>query len=346
MFSSTRPAAPARQQAVSADGADIAERAIGFARQYRTPVTPIVYEVWYTYAARRDPGLNVALDTAMNTGQTIDETFLGGLYDAHLSPATGAEAVDRIGTDLHGTLARVSAAMDENLKEHSLFSGTLRSARASLVQGSSKSDLSNVIRDLHRANQQHLAAAQKLSLQLEKSRAQVSKLKGELVEVKRSSATDYLTGLPNRRALDEALDGAVFEARQRTQPLTLLMCAIDNLELVTRTHGLTAGDDTLRAFGEVARKALRPGQLAARFAGAKFALLLPGVRPEDAFGVAEALRQGFKALDSGHGPLGQLSVSAGAAGLGDGDDRDSLINRSDRHLAGAQDAGRDRTVCD
>ncbi|MBD3624721.1 MAG: GGDEF domain-containing protein [Rhodobacteraceae bacterium] len=346
MFSNSRPATPARQDAAIAEGADIAERAIGFARQYGTPITPVIYEVWYTYAARRNAKLNEALDTALNTGQTLDETFLTGLFDAFLSPIAGADSMDRIGTDLNGTLSRVSAAMDENMKEHTLFSGTLRSARQSLVQGTSKGELSTVIRDLHRANQQHLAAAQKLGLQLEKSRAQVSKLKGELVEVKRNSATDYLTGLPNRRALDEALDNAIFEARQRSQSLTVLMCCIDNLDAVTRTHGLTAGDDTMRAFADVLRKLLRPDQVASRFAGARFALLLPTVSAAETFRLAENVRKGFKGLDSARGLIGQLSVSVGGAELGEGDDRDSLVNRADRHLTEAQQAGRDRTVSD
>ena len=124
------------------------------------------------------------------------------------------------------------------------------------------------------------------------------------------------------------------------------MCCIDNLDAVTRTHGLTAGDDTMRAFADVLRKLLRPDQVASRFAGARFALLLPTVSAAETFRLAEDVRKGFKGLDSARGLIGQLSVSVGGAELGEGDDRDSLVNRADRHLTEAQQAGRDRTVSD
>lgn len=345
MFSSSTSAAQQRKPGGPTRSAeDIPERALGFARKYRTQLTPEVFEVWYTYSARDNPQINEVLDRAMNTGQDLDVEFLTKLYSEHLSPQSAGDALDRIGGDLHGTLTRVSDALGENLKEHSVFSGTLRNAGRHLAQGSSKGEVSGVIRELHRANQQHLQAAQKLGLQLEKSRAQVAKLKNELFEVKRSSNTDYLTGLPNRRALDEVLDNEIFDARQKKHPLALMMCALDNLETVTRTHGLSAGDETMKAFAEITRRVLRQEQTPARFAGARFAMVLPEMEPVEGLQLAEALRQRFKELDGAKGMIGQLSVSVGVTELQEGDDRTILIDRADRALTDAQGEGRDRSV--
>lgn len=347
MFSSSSSVAPQRKTSESSrTAADIPERALAFARKHHTQLTPEVFEVWYTYAARDNPQINEALDRAMNTGQVLDVDYLTKLYSEHLSPQSGGDALDRIGGDLHGTLSRVSDALGENLKEHSVFSGTLRNAGRHLAQGSSKGEISGVIRDLHRANQQHLQAAQKLGLQLEKSRSQVAKLKSELVEVKRNSNTDYLTGLPNRRALDEVIDIEIFDARQKKHPLSLMMCAIDNLESVTRTHGLSAGDETMKTFADITRRVLRPGQTPSRFAGARFAIVLPELEPVEALQLAEALRQRFRELDGAKGMLGQLSISVGVTQLLEGDDRTSLVDRTDRNLTTAQGEGRDRSVMD
>ena len=248
-------------------GDDTAARAIDFAGKYQTPVSPHVYEVWYTYSERSHRALNDALDYAMNTGQQIGAEFLEGLYQEHLSPRSMSDQMNDINVDLTSAIGNVSDAVTENLKENKEFTGALRHARQHLMQGSSKTQVSDVIKNLHHANQNQIDATKRLGMQLEKNRAQVSKLKGELIEARRMSNTDYVTGLPNRRLLDEELDKSIFECRQRGRELSVIMGAVDNLDQVGDKHGLSIGDNVLRSFAEHLQRGLRTDQLAARSAG-------------------------------------------------------------------------------
>ena len=329
-------------------GDEIAPRAIAFAQSHGTALTPHVFEVWYTYAARDSKAINDELDRAMNTGQPISADYLTGLYHEHLSPRSMSDQLNSIGNDLSSALGNVTDAMDENLKQTSVFTGTLRSAKQSLSHGTSKREVSDVIKQLHQANQVHLTAAQRLSVQLEKNRSQVSKLKSELIEAKKASNTDYLTGLPNRRQLDEELDKAIFECRQKDRVMSVLMGAIDDLDAVAREHGISAGDNIMKQFAQLLQRDLRTDQLAARFAGAKFAVILPGAAQDASFRVAEEVRKRFRTLDwvsreSGK-QIGTMSVSFGGTLLKDGDDRASVIDRADKFLMTAQKTGKDRTV--
>ena len=329
-------------------GNETAGRAIAFARKYDISLTPEVYHVWYTYAARENRAVNEALDTAMNTDAVLTDGFMTSLYHEHVSPRAMTDEMVDIGDRMTSTIGEMTDAMDENLREHSVFSGSLRNARQTLLQGNSKRDVTDVIKDLRRANQQHIQASQRLTMQLEKNRGQVAKLKSELIEAKRASNTDYLTGLPNRRMLDEQLDHAMFEARQRGYELAILMGQIDDLDAVTRNWGLSAGDNVMRLFAEQIRKELRGNRFAARFAGAKFALVLPETSAEGGFLVAEAVRKRFKALDwvskeSGE-PIGALGLCFGGTVLRTGDARENLIDRADKFLVRAQSQGSDRTV--
>ena len=329
-------------------GNETAGRAIAFARKHDTSLTPEVYHVWYTYAARESKAVNEALDTAMNTDAPLTEGFLTSLYHEHVSPRAMTDEMVDIGDRMTTTIGDMTDAMDENMREHSVFSGNLRNARQTLLQGNSKRDVTDVIKDLRRANQQHIQSSQRLTMQLEKNRGQVAKLKSELIEAKRASNTDYLTGLPNRRMLDEQLDQAMFGARHRGYDLAILMGQIDDLDTVTRTWGLSAGDNVMRLFAEQIRKELRGNRFAARFAGAKFALVLPETSAEGGFLVAEAVRKRFKALDwvskdSGE-EIGVLSLSFGGTVLRAGDSRDNLVDRADKFLSRAQTQGSDRTV--
>ena len=338
----------AAQQSDPGGGDEVATRAIRFAQKAGTPLTPAVYEVWYTYAARGNKAINETLDLAMNTGQAISVDYLTGLYHDHISPRSMGDDMDQISAGLIGTLGSVSSAMDENIQHNSMFSGTLRNVKRSLVQGTSKQELSDIIKKLHVANQEHLSAAQKLGVQLEKSRSHVSKLKGDLIEARRLSNMDYLTGLPNRRMLDETLDNAIFEARQKKTDLSILVGVIDNLQAIGDKWGLSTADNIMKVFAEQLAKALKPGQFAARFEGAKFAIVLPDGTNRDGFAVAEFARKRFKTLDwvskeSGE-VIGAMSVSFGGAMLRVGDTRASLIDRADANMKQAQREGMDRSV--
>ena len=329
-------------------GDETAARAVDFARKYGTPLTPRVFEVWYTYAERSNRSLNNALDYAMNTGQALSAEVLNSLHHEHLAATAMSDEMNSIGVDLTSALGDVSNAVDENLRDNKAFTGALRNARQTLMQGNSKSEVSDAIKQLHKANQTHLDSAKRLSMQLEKNRAQVSKLKSDLIEARRISNTDYITGLPNRRLLDEELDKAIFECRQRHRDLCLIMGAVDNLDKVGDEHGLSVGDSVLRSFAEQLQRGLKTDQLAARFGGAKFVVVLPGMSLQMSFRIAEEVRKKFRNLEwvsreTGKN-IGSLSVSFGGSNLKDGDDRASLLDRVDRFLAEAQKTGYDRSI--
>ena len=332
---------------VAADG-DVAARAIALAQQNGTPLSPQIYEVWYTYAARTSEPINKAIDLALNTGEQLEADQLLTLYHEHVSDKSMSDQMLEIGNTLQQALGSVTDAVDENLRDHSVFSGALRNVKQNLVHGASKRDVTEVIKQLHRANQEQIQSTQRLTIQLEKNRAQVAKLKGELIESKRIANTDYLTGLPNRRMMDEFLDSAIFEARLRKQSLCLMMAQIDDLDTVSRGHGISVTDSILKTFAEHVEKELPSGQLASRFAGAKFAILLPDAGEEEAFMAAERIRKRLKALDfvsrETGGRIGTLSVSFGGSILSGGDTRSNLIERSDVALMTVQREGSDRTL--
>lgn len=331
-------------------GDTMAARAVAFAQKNSTPLTPQVFEVWYTYCARENKEINEQLDTAMNTGAPLTADMLTTLYHEHLSAKSMNDQLADIGNDLQHTIGSVSDAVEKNLKDQTDYTGSLRSVKQSLAFGTSKTEVTSVITRLHKVNQTHIASAQKLTVQLEKNRSQVSKLKSELIEAKKASNTDYLTGLPNRRMLDEHMDSALFDARQKKQKLVFMMGAIDGLSGVTSRHGLSAGDNVMKLFSNELKKQLRSNQMAARFAGARFAILLPDTGDREAFAIAERVRKGFKLLDwvsknSGE-EIGTLSISFGGSTLHPGEGREDLVDRSDKLLHKAQREGSDQTYLD
>jgi diguanylate cyclase (GGDEF)-like protein len=173
--------------------------------------------------------------------------------------------------------------------------------------------------------------------------------------------TDSLTGLANRRTLTERLQTELARAQRDETPVSLLMVDVDHFKRYNDHYGHPAGDRALQQVADCLRgAAARPGDLAARWGGEEFALLLPATDTAGALAVAEAARQSLAALAIPHAqsPEAWLTMSIGIAtrlpppggaqrGSPPGDAAAlvaALLSRADEALYEAKAAGRNREV--
>lgn len=167
----------------------------------------------------------------------------------------------------------------------------------------------------------------------------------ELEELARLARRDALTGLANRRALDDALAREVARAGRDAAPLAALLVDLDRFKRVNDLHGHAAGDAVLREVAARAAAALRAGDLLARMGGEELAALLPGADLAAAAEVGERVRARVAAepVRAAGAPLA-VTVSVGCAALAPGEDGAALLARADAKLYEAKRAGRDRVA--
>jgi two-component system cell cycle response regulator len=162
------------------------------------------------------------------------------------------------------------------------------------------------------------------------------------------AVTDGLTGLHNRRYLDNHLKLLIDRATARGRALSVCITDIDRFKLVNDTYGHDAGDVVLREFASRVRSAVRGADLACRYGGEEFVLVMPDTTPEMAAGVAERLRAIVESEPFQiPGTDVALSVTASlgiAAMLPSGDTPDALLKRADNALYEAKRSGRNRVV--
>jgi diguanylate cyclase (GGDEF)-like protein len=186
-------------------------------------------------------------------------------------------------------------------------------------------------------------------------------------ELERLTTIDALTGIANRRAFDKALDQEWRRTARHGTPLSLLMIDVDSFKRFNDTYGHVAGDQCLRAIGEVlARYARRAGEVAARYGGEEFAVLLPHMDETEAQALAQRVCQAIRDLGIPHASslvaahvtisVGMASASRGGAlPVGDAppssdDDQTKaahsgpvgLVRAADRALYAAKAAGRNQ----
>ena len=175
--------------------------------------------------------------------------------------------------------------------------------------------------------------------QLERALADLKRANRMLQEL---AATDPLTGLANRRILDERLAWELAQFKRTHRPLAVLMFDIDNFKRRNDTYGHADGDEVLRQFSAVLRHTVRESDLAARYGGEEFAVLLPETDEAKALHLAERILDAVRAEVWAHEPV---TLSVGAAALADpAMDAQELVKQADQALYAAKRAGKDRAV--
>lgn len=159
---------------------------------------------------------------------------------------------------------------------------------------------------------------------------------------------DPLTGLFNRRYLEEALKTEIARSTRSHAPFTVVMCDVDHFKRFNDEHGHDAGDHVLKAVAAEMQANFRDGDVVCRFGGEEFTIIAPESTPERLSQRIERLRQAIGALRlrNGHQSLGTITMSFGLAGFAQGSTMEgaALLQAADEALYRAKRDGRNRAV--
>ncbi len=156
---------------------------------------------------------------------------------------------------------------------------------------------------------------------------------------------DGLTGLFNRRYLEETLERELSRGKRQGSPLGVIMLDLDHFKEYNDTYGHNAGDELLCALGQLIQDQVRKEDIACRFGGEEFLLIMPGAPLEVALARATSLNESVKELHTQSGSLKPITISAGVAIFPDhGANGKEVIRAADAALYRAKEEGRDRVV--
>jgi diguanylate cyclase (GGDEF)-like protein len=183
----------------------------------------------------------------------------------------------------------------------------------------------------------------RLALELDLSRERVDSHE-RFTALSRLALTDPVTALANRRGGEEALAREVSRARRTGSPLSLVLFDIDRFKDVNDHAGHAVGDRVLRGISEILSASQRGSDLAMRWGGEEFLVLLPDVGLAGARKFAERVRENVQSLNVAE--AGSITVSAGVSELVGDEDPAVALARADANLYRAKAAGRNRVEVD
>lgn len=176
----------------------------------------------------------------------------------------------------------------------------------------------------------------------------VRRLREGRTELERLSVTDELTGLSNRRHLDNELERELPRHERYKRELAVLMLDVDRFKVLNDTHGHPAGDAVLRQLADVLKECTRKGDTISRFGGEEFVVILPETPRDGAQLLAERIRSATEAkkfvIDEA-GTTVAVTVSVGVSFFPKhGKDADALIAAADEALYRSKTGGRNRVT--
>ncbi|MEQ1755386.1 MAG: diguanylate cyclase [Micropepsaceae bacterium] len=306
---------------------------------------PENYKLWYWYATQRNDALNAALDLAVKEGLASNLDHARVLH-ARFFGESANESFEEIGIQLSAELQKLTGSMQRAGEDTAAFDKTL--TRAGLELDGGVPDIKSIVQKLAAATRAVQSRNKTLEDQLQGSLREVDGLRTRMESVRKESLTDALTGLANRRSFDEAARRAVDAAITDGKPMSLIISDVDHFKKFNDTYGHSIGDQVLRLVGQCLRTNVKGKDLAARFGGEEFVVILPETKLEHAAAVASDIRKSVeskKIVQKSTGrDMGTVTLSLGVAQYVPGEQIADLLNRADACLYAAKRSGRNRVL--
>jgi diguanylate cyclase len=327
---------------------EFAGSAMMMMEEREVPANPNNFTVWYNYFSGAFPDLKHALDILLDSDLEFTESQNAAFYRKFCASPYEAIPAPLIAEKMEVELTAVLATLERAGQNVADYGKTLETASGQLNGEQGGEDLKQLINRVLTQTRAMAEQSRDVEHRLNESSAQISQLREQL-EIARSEAmTDALTGLANRKLFDATLRQTAMEAMETGQRMCMLLFDIDHFKKFNDSFGHHIGDQVLKLLASVLRESVKGQDVAVRYGGEEFAVILPNTELKGALTVAENIRRriiGKELIDRKSGDrLGRITVSAGAAEFTPGEPLRELVERTDRALYAAKNSGRNRVV--
>jgi diguanylate cyclase len=327
-----------------------AQIALGQIKALGQSASPRNFEIWYHYATGYNQPLNQLINETLAKNGTLSETDLEQIHDTYLSDSRFGERIDSVGTRVLDEIKQVISTIDSAAGSATSYSKSLNAASEKLAQAKDGEALRAVVEYMVQGAKDMESSNKNLEARLAASRQEIEHLQHNLEAVRTESLTDPLTTLANRKFFDAALAQGIAAAREKNEPLSLLMADIDDFKGFNDRFGHLTGDQVLRLVALAMKQSVTSQDVAARYGGEEFVIALPSTPLQSAITIADQIRRAVMTKElmkrSSGERLGRVTISIGVAMLRPTDNAPLLIERADTCLYAAKRNGRNRVICE
>jgi diguanylate cyclase len=312
--------------------------------KHNIPVSPTYYQVGYDIVSERNNELKEALDRLLESqDQQISEQNFLTLFQQFLAPDDKAVKAQR--QQLQQMIDTLQSGFSHSKGEMSEYLESLNSFSDVLSEVSEPDEIGIEVQKVRQNTQKMEQSQRQLGSNMAEMLEEIDSLRLELDRAREESLTDALTNLANRKAFDQRLNKLIDDSEDNPA-FSVIIADIDFFKKFNDTYGHLVGDKVLKYVGTILKSGVKGKDLAARFGGEEFTLLLPNTDINGAKALAEQLRVAIanqNLIDkSVNEDYGKVTVSLGVGQYRPGETNRDLLERADKALYVAKKNGRNR----
>lgn len=331
----------------------VARETIPFMSKKRIPLSPDNYRIWFEYFRGGMPELNEHIDALLEEGARFDEKLHRAIYKKFLHRDVSAEEGKKVAAEIKAVNEANEASRNilnpmaqglGGLSETSVnYRNTLNDITKEAAELAETDDIEKIIKRLMDETSMMASKNHKISKELKKSSVQLDELRQYLETAKTEARIDDLTGLPNRRALNERMTVELKKQKEKGSSC-LAIIDIDMFKRINDSYGHTVGDKALRAIAGQISELIRSDDVIYRYGGEEFAMIMSNTTLLQAKKRLEEIRIGIENHEFLVRDIVEvITVSVGIASIDPSGTIESNMQAADDAMYLAKQSGRNNT---
>ncbi len=309
-------------------------------------LTPENYHVWFEYVRGENSQLVSQVERIRQAGEAFTKEINKKLYTEFFDDDDDERARRLVQKRTHAVLRDALNGILTSQSSTSEYQDSLHDFTEAMTNLTDTKGIAGLVKELVRESNRMAESSIYYQNQLEDVRAEAVKLNEELEEAMRSSSVDPLTGLWNRKAVDEKLQELFEDFRKDGTVFSAVMIDVDKFRDFNTRYGHQIGDAVLRVVSNTLKESVKGLDFVARYGGEEFIVLFPKTGRDNAAIVANKMRiaveEHRKRISSTGEVLDPITISCGVAEITSSDDVESVVHRADRALYLAKHSGRNQ----
>jgi diguanylate cyclase len=308
--------------------------------------TPANFAVWFHFHMGEPKALKHTIDVLLANKRAIDKAVCQDLFAMYVSASKDGrsfdvERTDRLASIVEAAQRFLATAITDNKEQLHTLDGI---AGQAIPGADPRALIQQLVNELSQATER----ATNLEESFAHTSQQLDQVRKSFSQAEQQAHTDELTGLANRRSLNQFLRSAQARAMEVGEPLSVLLFDIDHFKSLNDSYGHQVGDQVLRLVAGILQRTIREHDLAARYGGEELMIVLPGAPLRIAVTIGERIRTTLAGRTLRRRSTGEalctVTTSVGAAQFRPGESSETLVARCDAALYLAKTAGRNRTI--
>ena len=320
--------------------------ALAFLSKHKIAPTPVNYQLAYDYVSGKNKQLQTLLDEHIGVSETVSPENLWHVYQQFYQQDIAT--LENMRQELRQLIANIQNEFKRSGGTITGYSNRLDMFASVLNSEPSQEEMTSEVDSMIHDTNSVAESQRQFNSQMTDIISEVESLRSEIEQIKEESLTDALTGISNRRAFDNILEKSLQSANDQNSPLSLLLIDIDHFKRFNDNFGHLVGDKVLRFLGKTLKRCIKGQDIAARFGGEEFAVILPYTSHIGAKVIAEMIRKSISAIElqdkEKKKSYGKITASIGVSEYLPNEASSTLIQRCDLALYQAKKEGRNRVI--